>query len=615
MPDWSYQPLLKPLTAWLPARVRRSLAIRGLQALATVPGGPLLVDFLGRMTPDPSIQSTIVGQVFQSPIGLGGGVDPDALAIGSLGRFGVGFVEVGPYHIGDARRTSILAAPLVSGAHPELLARRLSRRPAGIPVWLRLVVREDDPDAIRFIQDLLRSTQGIDVVCVSVFGADDRPAPGDPQFWRSFARAFADGADRIWLVDSFAIGTPVLEPALDAGASGIAFRFSDVSQLRRLRRRSGLLVAAGGARTPREVVQQLDAGADLVMIDTGLIDAGPGLAKRANEVLAGRTAQPEHSTQSRPLLAQGWPWAALLGLGMLVAGAVVLWVGLTSVLLFYDEAFLGISRDALATVNPRLLGFMRHDRITLAGTMLSIGILYLSLAWNGLRRGWSWARDALLGSAIVGFATLFAFLGFHYVDPLHVTLSVCLFPLFVLGVVLPPRRRLHYSSDLDNDAGWRLGMTGQLYFLGLAVGLIGAGLTIMVVGATRVFVFADLDFLRSSPAALAAANAHLLPLIAHDRAGFGGALASDGLAVLLITLWGFRRGERWVWWTLLLAGFVGLASGIYAHVAVGYLEFGHLLPVFFSAVVFGIGLAFSAPFLLRGERARTEPIRVAQLSA
>ncbi|TMD39610.1 MAG: hypothetical protein E6I88_11840 [Chloroflexi bacterium] len=221
MPDWSYQPLLKPLTAWLPARVRRSLAIRGLQALATVPGGPLLVDFLGRMTPDPSIQSTIVGQVFQSPIGLGGGVDPDALAIGSLGRFGVGFVEVGPYHIGDARRTSILAAPLVSGAHPELLARRLSRRPAGIPVWLRLVVREDDPDAIRFIQDLLRSTQGIDVVCVSVFGADDRPAPGDPQFWRSFARAFADGADRIWLVDSFAIGTPVLEPALDAGASGI----------------------------------------------------------------------------------------------------------------------------------------------------------------------------------------------------------------------------------------------------------------------------------------------------------------------------------------------------------------------------------------------------------
>ncbi|TME48514.1 MAG: hypothetical protein E6I56_01065 [Chloroflexi bacterium] len=542
--------MLKPLTAWLPARVRRSLAIRGLQALATVPGGPLLVDFLGRMTPDPSIQSTIVGQVFQSPIGLGGGVDPDALAIGSLGRFGVGFVEVGPYHIGDARRTSILAAPLVSGAHPELLARRLSRRPAGIPVWLRLVVREDDPDAIRFIQDLLRSTQGIDVVCVSVFGADDRPAPGDPQFWRSFARAFADGADRIWLVDSFAIGTPVLEPALDAGASGIVFRFSDVSQLR-----------------------------------------------------------------SRPLLAQGWPWAALLGLGMLVAGAVVLWVGLTSVLLFYDEAFLGISRDALATVNPRLLGFMRHDRITLAGTMLSIGILYLSLAWNGLRRGWSWARDALLGSAIVGFATLFAFLGFHYVDPLHVTLSVCLFPLFVLGVVLPPRRRLHYSSDLDNDAGWRLGMTGQLYFLGLAVGLIGAGLTIMVVGATRVFVFADLDFLRSSPAALAAANAHLLPLIAHDRAGFGGALASDGLAVLLITLWGFRRGERWVWWTLLLAGFVGLASGIYAHVAVGYLEFGHLLPVFFSAVVFGIGLAFSAPFLLRGERARTEPIRVAQLSA
>src|SRR2546421_9987993 len=603
------------MSAWLPARVRRFLAFRGLQALATVPGGPLLVDFLGRMTPDASLQTTIGGHTFKTPIGLGGGVDPDARAIGSLGRFGVGFVGVGPYHIGDAGGRSIVAAPLLAGSNPELLARRLSRRPAGVPVWLRLVVREDDPDAIRLIQDLLRSTEGIDAVCVSLLGADDRPGPGDHQFWRSLSRACADGADRMLLIDSLATGVQALEPALDAGASGIVLRFSDVSHLRRLRRRSGLLVGAGGARTPREIAQQFDAGADLVMIDTGLIDAGPALAKRANEVLAGRTAQPEPTNQSRSVLAEGWPWAALLGAGMLVAGAVVLWVGLTRILLFYDEAFLGISRDALATINPRLLDFMRHDRITLAGTMLSIGILYMSLAWNGLRRGWSWARDALLGSAIVGFATLFAFLGFHYVDPLHVALSLCLFPLAVLGVLLPPRHRLHHSSDLDNDATWRLGMTGQLYFVGLAVGLIGAGVTIMVVGGTRAFVFPDLDFLRSSPTALAAANAHLLPLIAHDRAGFGGALASDGVAVLLTTLWGFRRGERWVWWTLLLAGLIGLASGIYAHIAVGYLEFGHLLPVFVSAVVFGLGLAFSAPFLLLRDRARTERIRVAEMSA
>ena len=185
------------------------------------------------------------------------------------------------------------------------------------------------------------------------------------------------------------------------------------------------------------------------------------------------------------------------------------------------------------------------------------------------------------------------------IDPLHVTLSATLFPLFLLGVLLPIRPRAHPSLDLDNDSTLQLGFMGQLLFIELAAGLIVAGLTIMIVGVTRVFVFSDLEFLRTTSYAINNANAHLLPLIAHDRAGFGGALASDGVGALLISLWGFRRGERWVWWTLFLAGLVGLVGGVYAHVAVGYLEFGHLLPLFVSAVVFAMGLAFSSAFLLR----------------
>jgi len=111
-------------------------------------------------------------------------------------------------------------------------------------------------------------------------------------------------------------------------------------------------------------------------------------------------------------------------------------------------------------------------------------------------------------------------------------------------------------------------------------------------------VFSDLEFLQTTAAAVSGANAHLLPLIAHDRAGFGGALASDGVAVLLLSLWGLRRGERWVWWTLLWAGLTGLGGGVYAHLAVGYLEFGHLLPLAASAVVFIAALSLTGPFLL-----------------
>ena len=78
----------------------------------------------------------------------------------------------------------------------------------------------------------------------------------------------------------------------------------------------------------------------------------------------------------------------------------------------------------------------------------------------------------------------------------------------------------------------------------------------------------------------------------------GEVVLSDGVALLLISLWGFRRGERWVWWTLLSTGLTGLGCGIYAHVAVGYLEFGHLLPLALSAVVFIAALSLTAPFLL-----------------
>ena len=609
MPDWSYHPLLRPATAWLSAKIRRDLALRGLQTVASVPVGWLLIDFLGRMKPDTSLATALAGKTLISPMGLGGGVDPDAVAIGGLGRFGVGFVEVGPYTLGAASAFRVVGEPLNQGGEPGELPRRLSRRPTNISVWMRLVVVADDPDAIAAIDHLLARADAVEVVSITLLDRSGHPATGGPELWRSLLDVCRHRGVNTVLAD-VALGDPsaAMQPLLNDGISGFVLRSipsaplgihaSEALSSLRQRYPKVLLVAACGATSPREILDQFDAGAQLVAVDAGMIEAGPLLAKRANEALAGSRAQREAITAPKPDPGAGW-WALLLGVGMFIAGAVVLWVGLTRVVLPYDEAFLGISRDAFSSINPRLLAFMQHDRVTLAGTLMSIGILYASLALNGLRNGWRWARDALLASGAVGFATLFLFLGFHYIDPLHVTLSATLFPLFLLGVLFPTRPQAHPSLDLDNDSVWRLGLMGQLLFIGLAAGLIVAGLTIMSVGVTRVFVFSDLEFLRTTSSAINGANAHLLPLIAHDRAGFGGALASDGVAVLLMALWGFRRGERWVWWTLLLAGLVGLAGGIYAHVSVGYLEFGHLLPLFVSAAVFATALAFSFAFLLR----------------
>src|SRR5207302_9288135 len=155
MPDWSYHPLLKPLTAWLPGPARRTLALHGLGALIAVPGGRQLVDFLGDMKPEPSLSTAPYRKPLISPIGLGAGVDPDALAIGALGRFGFGFVEVGPYAMSADIKRDIVPAPLTAGLHPTRLSARLRSRPSPLSVWLRLVMVEDDRRAILNIECLL----------------------------------------------------------------------------------------------------------------------------------------------------------------------------------------------------------------------------------------------------------------------------------------------------------------------------------------------------------------------------------------------------------------------------------------------------------------------------
>src|SRR5205807_6624051 len=93
------------------------------------------------------------------------------------------------------------------------------------------------------------------------------------------------------------------------------------------------------------------------------------------------------------------------------------------------------------------------------------------------------------------------------------------------------------------------------------------------------------------------ANPQLLPLVAHDRATFGGMLVACGLGVLLPALWGYRQGARWLWWMFLAAGASGYAAAIGVHLVVGYLNLWHLMPGLTGLIVFVIGLTLSYPYL------------------
>ena len=136
-----------------------------------------------------------------------------------------------------------------------------------------------------------------------------------------------------------------------------------------------------------------------------------------------------------------WFWALLLGISMFVGGLLALVIASTSVVLPYDETFSGLTRAQLAAINDRLLYFMAHDRVSLAGTMIAVGVLYVQLAFFGIRRGRCWARVTVLVSAFAGFGSFFLFLGFGYFDPFHAFVTAILFPLLLLalhGKLSPP---------------------------------------------------------------------------------------------------------------------------------------------------------------------------------
>src|SRR5205814_7053765 len=115
--------------------------------------------------------------------------------------------------------------------------------------------------------------------------------------------------------------------------------------------------------------------------------------------------------------------------------------------------------------------------------------------------------------------------------------------------------------------------------------------TIMAVGMTRVFVPQDLEYMGLSAADLRAIHPHLVPLIAHDRAGFGGGLCTTGLTVFFCVWCG--TPSRSLWQVLCLAGAAGFATAILIHPIIGYLSFSHLAPAVTAAVLFYVGLALS----------------------
>ena len=119
----------------------------------------------------------------------------------------------------------------------------------------------------------------------------------------------------------------------------------------------------------------------------------------------------------------------------------------------------------------------------------------------------------------------------------------------------------------------------------------------MTVGMTWVFVPQDLEFMGVQTIELQSVSSRLIPLIAHDRAGFGGAICTTGIAVLFC-VW-CARPSKSLWQVLCFSGVVGFAAAIGIHPVVGYTNLLHLAPAMLGAVIFIIGLVLTYPTMHR----------------
>lgn len=309
-----------------------------------------------------------------------------------------------------------------------------------------------------------------------------------------------------------------------------------------------------------------------------------------------------------PLLADGRPLLTLGTLGLLFAGGFAVFLGLAGQFLPHDVQYLGMTAESLCHRNGcSIVHFMIHDRIAFGGVLISLSVMYLWLIHFPLAAREPWAWWTLFVSVAGGFCSFLTYLASGYLDTWHGTATLFLLPCFAIGLwrsyrTLPGRtvpwaalcRRGWATSISMLRATFSSRFTfGRTLMLGTSLALLVAGVTITCVGMTVVFVPEDLKYMETTAARLNELNPRLIPLIAHDRAGFGAGVLNLGLVLFLANF--HASPSRHLRQALTLAGVIGFTAAIGVHPFVGYNNPVHLAPAVLAAVMYLAALLISLP--------------------
>jgi hypothetical protein len=298
------------------------------------------------------------------------------------------------------------------------------------------------------------------------------------------------------------------------------------------------------------------------------------------------------------------------GLILVLSGLLVIVQSVTGHFLPHDVAYLGLDAVQLSVYQEgTITKFMFHDRISFGGSIMAVGFLYMWLAEFPLRHGQAWAWYLFLFSGVIGFGSFLTYLGYGYLDTWHGGATIMLLPFFATGLIrsysivkdtaslkdiFVVREKFDYRSMYG---------IGKIFLLFSSLGIFFAGSTIMIVGMTTIFVPQDLEYMNITVCGIEKISSKLKPLIAHDRAAFGGGLSTIGLLYFFI----IRRADPVVnlWQIILLSMGIGFITAIGVHYLIGYTDTVHLLPAYFGAATSTIGLALTYKKIHKKENLHT----------
>lgn len=151
MPDWSYHVVFKPLLFALPADLSKRVIMHCVATMGALPGGPNVIDFMGHMSPAPTLAFEGIGVRFPGRIGLGAGLCENKNQLRAFERFGFGFIEIGPvtidaipeqYLVRDMKSMSITADDSPSNTGLDALSLDLKQvKRTSVPVFIRIAHR------------------------------------------------------------------------------------------------------------------------------------------------------------------------------------------------------------------------------------------------------------------------------------------------------------------------------------------------------------------------------------------------------------------------------------------------------------------------------------------